>query len=63
MNVQKLTQKSLEAIQNAQSVASTYGNQAVDQQHLVYALLTQQGGLIPSCSLKWRSIPTTSRPQ
>ena len=32
MNVQKLTQKSLEAIQNAQSVASTYGNQAVDQQ-------------------------------
>ena len=57
MNVQKLTQKSLEAIQNAQSVASTYGNQAVDQQHLVYALLTQQGGLIPQLLTKMEVDP------
>ena len=57
MNAQKLTQKSLEAIQNAQSVASTYGNQAVDQQHLVYALLTQQGGLIPQLLTKMEVDP------
>ena len=39
MNAQKLTQKSLEAIQSAQSIAATYGNQAVDQQHVLLALL------------------------
>lgn len=35
MNAQKLTQKSLEALQEAQSIASRNSNQAVDQQHLV----------------------------
>ncbi|MDD3395193.1 MAG: ATP-dependent chaperone ClpB [Clostridia bacterium] len=47
MNLQKFTQKSLEAIQNAQSMAVEYGNPQIDQQHLLAALLTQEEGLIP----------------
>ena len=44
MNAQKLTQKSLEALQEAQSIASRNSNQAVDQQHLMLALLSQENG-------------------
>ena len=47
MNMQKFTQKSLEAIQNAQSCAIEYGNPMLDQQHLLLALLQQEEGLIP----------------
>ena len=47
MNMQKFTQKSLEAIQNAQSSAIEYGNPLLDQQHLLLALLQQEDGLIP----------------
>ena len=47
MNLQKFTQKSLEAIQNAQSNAVEYGNPQLDQQHLQLALLQQEDGLIP----------------
>ena len=47
MNMQKFTQKSLEAIQNAQSSAIEYGNPMLDQQHLLLALLQQEDGLIP----------------
>lgn len=47
MNLQKFTQKSLEAIQNAQSMAVEYGNPQIDQQHLLANLLTQEDGLIP----------------
>ncbi|WP_312046036.1 ATP-dependent chaperone ClpB [Anaerotignum sp.] len=47
MNLQKFTQKSLEAIQNAQSVAVEYGNPQIEQQHLLAMLLTQEDGLIP----------------
>ena len=46
MNAQKFTQKSLEAIQNAQSIAVEYQNMQIDQPHLLYALLAQEGGLI-----------------
>jgi ATP-dependent Clp protease ATP-binding subunit ClpB len=44
---QNLTQKSQEAIQAAQTVASEYGNSQIEQLHLLFALLDQQGGLIP----------------
>lgn len=47
MNMQKLTKKSIEAIQSAQDTAMNYGNTNVDQPHLLYALLTQENGLIP----------------
>lgn len=52
MNAQKLTQKSLEAIQEAQSAAIRYSNNAVDQQHLLLALLLQENGLIPQLFTK-----------
>ncbi|MGN0597626.1 MAG: ATP-dependent chaperone ClpB [Ruminiclostridium sp.] len=47
MNTNKLTQKSLEAIQNAQSIAISNSNQQIEQEHLLTALLEQEEGLIP----------------
>ncbi|MGN1087178.1 MAG: Clp protease N-terminal domain-containing protein, partial [Porcipelethomonas sp.] len=46
MNAQKFTQKSLEAIQLAQDTATEYQNNAIEPEHLVYALLNQENGLI-----------------
>ena len=48
MNAQKLTQKSLEAIQSSQSIAATYSHQQIGEEHLLYALMQQENGLIPS---------------
>lgn len=48
MNLQKFTQKSIEAIQNAQSSAVEYGNPQIEQQHLLEAFLRQEEGLIPA---------------
>ncbi|MEA4940576.1 MAG: ATP-dependent chaperone ClpB [Christensenella sp.] len=48
MNVNQLTQKSIEAVQAAQQLASERGNTEVAQAHLVYALLAQPDGLIGS---------------
>lgn len=47
MNTQKLTQKSLEAIQAANDLAVENQNQQIEQVHLLSALLEQEGGLIP----------------
>lgn len=47
MNAQKLTQKSLEAIQAANGLAVENQNQQIEQVHLMSALLEQDGGLIP----------------
>ena len=47
MNLQKFTQKSIEAIQNAQSYAVEYGNPQIEQQHLLVVFLRQEEGLIP----------------
>ncbi len=47
MNMQKFTQRSLEAIQSAQSLATELGNQQIEQIHLFAALLGQKDGLIP----------------
>ncbi|MDQ7033180.1 MAG: ATP-dependent chaperone ClpB [Desulfonauticus sp.] len=47
MNINKFTQKSQEAIANAQSEAIRFGHQQVDAEHLFLALLTQEDGLIP----------------
>ncbi len=48
MDFNRLTEKSQEAIRQAQTTAITYGNQQVDVEHLVLALLDQEGGLAPS---------------
>lgn len=47
MNIQKFTQKSVEAIQNCEKLAYEYGNQEIEQEHLLYALVTDADGLIP----------------
>ena len=47
MNAQKYTQKSLEAVRLAQDLALEQGNMQIEQPHLLCALLTQEGGLIP----------------
>ena len=46
MNIDKFTKKSIEAIQTMEKLAYQYGNQEIDQEHLVYALVTQDDGLI-----------------
>ncbi len=48
MNTQNFTQKTIEAIQNAQNIACENNNQALQPEHLLYSLLDQDGGLIPS---------------
>ena len=48
MNVNKLTQRSLEAVQSAQSISVSHNNQQVDQEHLAAALLGQEDSLIKS---------------
>lgn len=52
MNAQKFTQKSLDAINSAQSTAIEYQNQSVEQEHILYALLEQESGLIPQLFTK-----------
>jgi len=47
MNTQNYTQKTLEAVQAAQSLATEYGNQQIEQSHLLLALLTAENGLVP----------------
>ena len=48
MNAEKYTQKALEAVKTAQNMAQENGNQYVTTEHLLYALLDQDGGLIGS---------------
>ena len=52
MNAQKFTQKSLEAIQAAQDITIEHQNMQLEEEHLFYALLTQDQGLIPQLLLK-----------
>lgn len=52
MNANKLTQKSMEAVQTAQDVSVSYQNNCVEQMHLLYALLSDEGGLIPQILTK-----------
>ncbi|SDA10237.1 ATP-dependent Clp protease ATP-binding subunit ClpB [Ruminococcus sp. YE71] len=47
MNVNKLTNKSKDALQAAQTVAARYSNQTVDQEHLLEALTSQEDGFVP----------------
>ena len=46
MNINKFTQKSMEAVQNCEKLAYEYGNQQIDQPHLLYSLLTLDDSLI-----------------
>ena len=46
MNINKFTQKSIQAVQQCERIAMDYGNQEIEQEHLLYALLTQDDSLI-----------------
>ena len=46
MNIQKFTQKSIEAVNECEKLAYEYGNQELEQEHLLYALLTIDDSLI-----------------
>ena len=46
MNIQRFTQKSVEAINACERLAYEYGNQEIEQEHLLVALLSQEEGLI-----------------
>ena len=46
MNIQKFTQKSVEAVNNLEKTAMEFGNQEIEQEHLLYCLLTQEESLI-----------------
>ena len=46
MNINKFTQKSMEAVQNCEKLAYEYGNQQIDELHLLYSLLTLEDSLI-----------------
>jgi len=47
MNINKFTQKSMEAVEGCQKLAYEYGNQEIEQEHLLYSLLTMEDSLIP----------------
>ena len=46
MNISKFTQKSIQAVQELEKIAYEYGNQEIEQEHLLYALLKQEDSLI-----------------
>lgn len=46
MNINKFTQKSVQAVQDCEKLAYEYGNQEIEQEHLLFALLTQEDSLI-----------------
>lgn len=58
MNLQKATQKSIEALQNAQNLANANGNQQMEQAHLSLALVTAQDGLVGSLLEKMGIAPS-----
>ena len=46
MNISKFTQKSVQAVQDLEKVAYQFGNQEIEEEHLLYALLEQEDSLI-----------------
>jgi ATP-dependent Clp protease ATP-binding subunit ClpB len=57
MNAQKFTQKSIEALNDAQNLAIEYQNMQIEQEHLLFSLLDQEGGLIPELLKKMGADP------
>jgi len=61
MNAEKLTQKSMEAMNAAQSLAAEYGNPQLEPCHLLSALMSQENGLIPQLVIKMGRDPAVVR--
>ena len=60
MNLQKYTQKSIEALRAAQSDATERGNSRIEPAHVLLALIRQEGGLIPELIKKMGASPETA---
>ena len=56
MNISKFTQKSMEAVNNCEKLAYEFGNQEIEQEHLLYSLLTLEDSLILKLVEKMESI-------
>src|SRR5687768_421874 len=52
MNINKYTEKAQEAVVTAQQLAERSGHPQIEPEHLLYTLLTQQGGIVPSLTAK-----------
>ncbi len=61
MNIQKYTQKSQEAVRDAQSLAEEYGNQQICPEHILCALITPSDGLIYELARKMGANPSAIR--
>ena len=61
MNINKMTQRSVEAIQTAQGFVTEYQNNAITQLHLMTALLNEESGLIPQLFEKMGIDPTAAK--
>ena len=61
MDAKKFTEKTVQALQDAQSLASEYGNQAIEQLHLLHALLKSEEGLIFTLLKKMQKDPAAIR--
>jgi ATP-dependent Clp protease ATP-binding subunit ClpB len=48
MDINRFTEKAQDAVRTAQTLATRYGNQQIEVEHLLLALLDQEGGLVPS---------------
>ncbi|MDR1765734.1 MAG: ATP-dependent chaperone ClpB [Lachnospiraceae bacterium] len=57
MNINKFTQKSMEAVKTCEKVAMEYGNQQIEQAHLLYSLLTIEDSLIAKLAEKMGADP------
>ncbi len=57
MNINKFTQKSIQAVQDCEKIAYDYGHQELAQEHLLYALMTDGEGLIPKLLTKMDMVP------
>ncbi|MDD6035893.1 MAG: ATP-dependent chaperone ClpB [Lachnospiraceae bacterium] len=57
MNINKFTQKSMQAVQDCEKIAYDYGHQELAEEHLLYALMKDDEGLIPKLLTKMEMVP------
>lgn len=63
MNINKFTQKSMQAVQDCEKIAYDYGHQQIDQEHFLYSLFNDSEGLIPKLFMKMEINPAVFKAQ
>lgn len=63
MNINKFTQKSMQAVQDCEKIAYDYGHQQIDQEHFLYSLFSDSEGLIPKLFMKMEIDPAVFKAQ